>query len=145
MHALGLLVSSEERKAVETAEELAKRLRIETRTAPGLHEHRRPFVPEPGEFERRMEHFFAEPSQRVFGDESADEALDRFASAVDAVLASEPARNVGIVAHGTVIALYAAPLLGIGAGALWQRLQMPSFVVIDTEEHRATRIVDEVE
>ncbi len=145
MHEIGVLVSSEERKAIETAEFLSKRLKVETRTAPDLDEHRRPFVDDPAEFERLMEHFFAEPATRVLGEESADEALARFTAAVDAVLASEPDRTVGIVAHGTVIALYAAPMLGIGTGALWQRLQAPSFIVVDTEEHRALRIVDDVE
>jgi broad specificity phosphatase PhoE len=145
MHEVGVLVSSEERKAIETAAIVARRLGIDTRTSPGLDEHRRSFVPDPAEFERLMEHFFAEPSERVFGDESADEALARFTAAVDAVLASEPDRNAGIVAHGTVIALYAAPVLGIGAAALWQRLQAPSFVVLDTDAGRVLRILDEVE
>ena len=145
MHTLEILVSSEEPKAIETAEIVSKRLRIEARTAPGLDEHRRPFEPDPAEFERLMERFFAEPDQRVFGEESAAEALVRFTAAIDAVLASEPERSVAIVAHGTVIALYAAPLLGIGAGALWQRLQSPSFIVVDPDAKRALRIVDEVE
>jgi broad specificity phosphatase PhoE len=145
MHNLDVLVSSEEPKAVETAEMVAKRLRIASQTAPALDEHRRPFVPDPTEFERLMELFFAEPDQRVFGEESADEALARFTAAVQAVLASGPERNAGIVAHGTVIALYAAPMFGVGAGALWQRLQTPSFVVVDTDSERGLRVVDEVE
>ena len=36
-------------------------------------------------------------------------------------------------------------LLVFLAGALWQRLQAPSFIVLNTEEGRALRIVDEVE
>jgi broad specificity phosphatase PhoE len=145
IHELGVLVSSEERKAVETAEIVAKHLAIDARTAPGLDEHRRPFVPAPAEFDRLMELFFAEPHDRAFGEESAEEAFARFAGAIDAVLASEPDRNVGIVAHGTVIALYAAPMFGVGAAALWERLQMPSFVVVDTEARHGLRVVDEVE
>jgi broad specificity phosphatase PhoE len=145
MHDIGVLVSSEERKAIETAEVLSKRLKVETRKAPDLDEHRRPFVERPAEFERRIQHFFAEHDQRVFGEESADQALDRFTAAIDAVLASEPDRTVGIVAHGTVIALYAAPILGIGTAALWQRMQAPSFIVLDLEERRVLRIMDEIE
>jgi broad specificity phosphatase PhoE len=144
-HEIGVLVSSEEPKAVETAELLARGLRIETRAAPELDEHRRPFVQPPEEFDRLMHLFFAEPDQRVFGEESAAEALARFTAAVDAVLASERGNSTGIVAHGTVIALYAAPMFGTGAGALWERLKMPSFVVVDTETRRGLRIVDEVE
>ena len=145
MHDLGVLISSEEPKAIETAEIVSKRLHIETRTAAGLDEHRRPFEPDPAEFERRMAHFFAQPAERAFGEESAAEALARFTAAVDAVLASEPDRKAAIVTHGTVIALYAAPILGIGAGALWTRLQAPSFIVLDPETRQPLRIVDEVE
>ena len=145
MHDLSLLVSSDETKAVETADLVSRRLRIEARTAPDLDEHRRPFVEHPEEFELRMDQFFAEPSRRVFGEESAEEAMARFSAAIDAVPTADAGRNTGVVAHGTVIALYAAPMLGIGAAALWQRLKSPSFVVIDTEAQRVTRIMDEIE
>ena len=92
-----------------------------------------------------MERFFAQPTDRVFGEESANEARARFAEAINAVLRAHPDRTLGIVAHGTVIALYAAPYFHTGAAALWQRLQHPSFVVIDTDTGAALRIVDEIE
>jgi broad specificity phosphatase PhoE len=143
MHKLDLLISSEEPKAIETTELVAARLRIETETAPDLDEHRRPFVA--AGFEDTMKRFFAQPTDRIFGEESANEARARFAEAINAVLRAHPDRTLGIVTHGTVIALYAAPYFHTGAAALWQRLQHPSFVVIDTDTGAALRIVDEVE
>ena len=143
MHKLDLLVSSEEPKAIETAELVGARLRIETHTAPNLDEHRRPFVP--AGFEDAMKRFFAQPTERVFGEESANEARARFAEALNAVLRAYPGRTLGIVAHGTVIALYAAPYFHTGAAALWQRLMHPSFVLIDTDTGAGLRIVDEIE
>lgn len=141
---LNLLISSVEPKAAETAELLAAALHINWQTAPGLDEHRRPYA-EPREFERLMGLFFGEPSQRVFGDESAEEARSRFAAAVDSVVGSNPGASLGIVSHGTVIALYAAPMFGIGAGALWERLRHPAFLVIDYETSTGQRIVDELD
>ncbi len=143
MHNLDLLVSSDEPKAIETAQLVAARLRIETQTAPDLDEHRRPFVPIG--FEDTMKRFFAQPTERVFGEESANEARARFAEAINAVLRAQPDRTIGFVAHGTVIALYAAPYFHTGAAALWQRLQHPSFVLVDTDTGAALRIVDEIE
>jgi len=143
MHKLDLLVSSEEPKAVQTAELVATHLRIETETAPDLDEHRRPFVA--AGFEDTMTRFFAQPTDRIFGKESANEARARFAEAINAVLRAHPNRTLGIVAHGTVIALYAAPYFHTGAAALWQRLQHPSFVLIDTDTGAGLRIVDELE
>jgi broad specificity phosphatase PhoE len=140
---LDVLISSAEPKATETAELVAKRLRIGWRIAEDLDEHRRPFVEAP-DFETYIKHFFAQPAERVFGEESANEARERFAAAVDAVLAAEAGRNAGIIAHGTVIAVYAAPMFGIGAAALWQRMQHPSFVV-DTDVRAGLRIVEGIE
>jgi broad specificity phosphatase PhoE len=92
-----------------------------------------------------MERFFARPTERIFGDESANEARARFAEAINSVLREYSGRTVGIVAHGTVIALYAAPHFHTGPAALWKRLQHPSFVVIDTDTGTGQRIVDEIE
>jgi broad specificity phosphatase PhoE len=138
-----VLVSSNEPKAIETAELLAGRLRLAWRSQPDLDEHRRQYVPAP-DFEASMQRFFAAPGERVFGEESADEARTRFAAAIDAVLSQEPERNVAVVSHGTVIALYAAPLFHVGAAALWARLTNPSFVVIDRDTARGAAIIDDV-
>ena len=143
MHRLDLLVSSEEPKAIETAELVAARLRIETKPAPGLDEHRRPYLPD--NFEETMARFFAQPTERIFGEESANEARARFAEAINTVLRDHQGLTTGIVSHGTVIALYAAPYFHTGAAALWARMQHPSFVVIDTDTGAGLRIVDELE
>ena len=92
-----------------------------------------------------MLRLFAEPAEPVFGEESANEARARFAEAVNAALRAHHERALGIVAHGTVIALYAAPYFHTGAAALWKRLQHPSFVVLDTDTGTGLRVVDEVE
>ena len=139
-----VIVSSEEPKAVETGELLAHILKLDWRTASGLAEHQRPYLPE-HEFQTAMQRFFAAPDERGFGDESAEEAHRRFAAAVEAVIADQPARNVAIVSHGTVIALYAAPYFQVGTAALWNRLESPSFVVIDRGTMRGAAIIDSVE
>jgi broad specificity phosphatase PhoE len=91
-----------------------------------------------------MGHFFAQPDERVFGEESAAEARDRFRAAVDAALQQHAVDSAGIVAHATVISLYAAPFFHVEPAALWQRLDHPSFVVVDTATNSALRIVDEI-
>ena len=57
MHKLDLLISSDEPKAIETAQLIAARLRIDSETAVSLDEHRRPYLAEG--FEAAMERFFA--------------------------------------------------------------------------------------
>jgi len=51
-----------------------------------------------------MELLFRRPGELVLGDETADEAADRFEQACSRRWPS-PGRNVAIVSHGTVIAL----------------------------------------
>jgi len=141
-----LLVSSTMRRAHETAQLTAARLGIDWRPAEGLEEHRRPYVPggrrPQDDFEATMQRFFATPAERVFGQESADEARQRFTTAVDSILAEEPGRNVAIVSHGTVLALYAAPFFDLQPVDLWRRISWPSFLVIDTATQRGLHITD---
>ncbi len=141
-----LIVTSAMHRAEETAQLTAAHLDIPWRTAGGLEEHRRPFVPgdslPEADFEATMRRFFASPAQRVFGEESADECRDRLAAAIDAVLAAEPGRNVAVVSHGTVLALYAAPLFNLRPIDLWRRIGWPSFMVLDLETHRGIHLAE---
>src|SRR5207249_11175982 len=106
-HAPAVMVASEEPKALETAQMLGERLALPVQTSPDLHEHDRSNVPHmrSGEFISHMEVFFRKRDERVLGRETAREADDRFAAAVDDVLAEHPHGNVAIVEHGTEIAL----------------------------------------
>jgi broad specificity phosphatase PhoE len=89
-----------------------------------------------------MRGFFASPADRVFGEESADECRTRFSAAIDAILSDEPAHNVAIVSHGTVISLYAAPFFNLQPIDLWQRIVWPSYLVIDTSTKQGVAIVE---
>ena len=132
-HAPAVVVASEEPKAAETAEIVARRLGVPVETAPGLHEHDRSNVPHmrSGEFISHVELFFRRPTERVLGRESAVQAGDRFESAVNAVLAKHVDGNVAVVAHGTVIALLAAEHSDHYGFELWREMGLPSFVVFD--------------
>ena len=132
-HAPAVIVSSEEPKARETAELLAERLGVSVETAAGLHEHDRSNVPHmrSGEFISHVEVFFRRPTERVLGRESAVAALDRFESAVDAVVSAHPQGNLAIVSHGTVIALFAAEHSDRYGFELWREMGLPSFLVME--------------
>jgi broad specificity phosphatase PhoE len=132
---LDVLLASEEPKATETALLTAERLGVPWRTAPGLHEHDRegaPFFADEAAFAAAVETLFAQPDARVYGRETASEALRRFSTALDAALTDHAGRSVAVVAHGTVIALYVASQWGLSACAgfdLWRRLGLPSMAV----------------
>lgn len=132
-HAPRVVVSSEEPKAVETAELVAKHLSIPHETAADLYEHDRRDVPHmrSGEFISMIELFFRRPDELVLGAETANEARARFAAAIDEVMTRHPQGDVAVVSHGTVIALFLEQH-GSGPGfRAWREMGLPSFAVFD--------------
>ena len=136
------IVSSTEPKAIETAQLVAAQLKIDTSTAENLHEHDRSNVPHmrSGEFISHMEVFFRKRHERVLGRETAHEAEERFAGAVDAVLARHADGNVAVVSHGTVIALYLARHGGKKPFELWREMGLPSFATLSLPDVRVQSI-----
>lgn len=145
---IGAIVTSEEPKAAETGRIVAGALGIEAATAPDLHEHDRSNVPHmrSGEFISHVELFFRKPAERVLGLELADEALARFRSAVQkAVDAHAGIETLGIVAHGTVIALLVAAHNRDHSGfALWREMKLPSLVILSLPAYSVEQIINAV-
>ena len=126
-----MIWSSREPKAVETAEMLAGSFGVAVKVMDGLEEHHRgnvPFLPKE-EFEGAVEHFFCNPGRLVLGTETADQALERVAGSIDAVVEAGHTDSV-VVTHGTVISLYVASVTDIQPVCLWRRLGLPSYVSI---------------
>ena len=98
------IVSSGERKAIETAEILAKSLDLDGEVREAMHENDRSatgFLP-PDEFERVATQFFAKPDESIRGWERAMDAQARIVGEVEAVLAEADAGDVLFVGHGGV-------------------------------------------
>ncbi|MBZ9662123.1 phosphoglycerate mutase family protein [Mesorhizobium sp. ESP-6-4] len=101
---IGRIVSSAERKAVETAEILAKHLHLEVEVRERMHENDRSatgFLPPP-EFEAVADEFFARPHDSIRGWERAIDAQQRIMGEVDAVLGTGLTGNVAFIGHGGV-------------------------------------------
>jgi broad specificity phosphatase PhoE len=130
------IVTSTELKAQETGEIIARALGLPCTTAHNLHEHERPFLASRAEFEDRIRNFFIQPKERVFGNESANEACNRFAQAIRDVIEQQPDKNVAAVAHGTVITLFVTRHNAIEPYPLWQRLDLPSFIVLSLPDFK---------
>lgn len=131
VHKPGFLFSSAEPKAVETGEIIARELELRNQVAPDLHEHEGrqagDWVTE-SEFKDRLSRFFSNPSKLVFGTESANDAHDRFARAIDAVVAKVSSGCAVVVSHGTVISLFTARSNGLDPYEVWGRLTCPGFI-----------------
>jgi len=126
------IVSSSEPKAIETAQIIGQLLAKPVRTGNDLFEHDRSNVPhmESREFISMVALFFKEPDRLVLGNETADEAYERFGAAVDEIVAAETG-DVAIVTHGTVLALLAERRAKQDPFAIWRRMGLPSFLVME--------------
>jgi broad specificity phosphatase PhoE len=128
-----VILASQEPKAKETAEIVARHLRLDAQIIPDLHEHDRSNVPYLAHdaFQTSIYEFFQRPDQLVFGRETADQAYTRFYQAVHSILVEHRNKTIVIVTHGTVISLFIARLTGSSALELWNKLGLPSFVAMD--------------
>ncbi len=142
-----VIVSSTEPKAVETARIVAERLQRPFEIVEGLHEHDRSNVPfySPQVFDQSVATFFQQPTELVFGRETAAQARERFSRAIEGVLEKYPDSNVAIVAHGTVMTLFVAAHAQIESFAFWKGLGMPSFVVMERPGLEVLEVVNRIE
>ena len=146
-YAPNAIVTSHERKAIETGALVAARLGIPAAVAGGLHEHQRDHViwlPNPT-FEQAVATFFARPDELVFGEETADQAGARFEASVRSILAGHPGQTVALVAHGTVITLFVAAHAGIAALPFWKSLGMPALIVMTLPNLELLEVIERVE
>jgi broad specificity phosphatase PhoE len=139
------IVTSPEPKAHETALAVAGALGyLPVETLEGLREHDDgdvPFQSEPA-FRDAVAAFFVRPGEATFGPETADAAYTRFSSAISTLATPGDGQSVVAVAHGRVISLFAARRNDLDPYALWARLGLPGFVVLELPEYRVEEIVD---
>ena len=145
-YAPSVVIASEEPKASETGELLARDLSVPFHTAPTLHEHDRSNVPHlrSGEFISLMEVMFRRPNQLVLGKETAAGALKRFRNALDDVLEQYGAdgKTVAVVTHGTVIALLLEQLGNRRAFDVWRAMKLPSYAMLRLPEWSIVEVQD---
>jgi broad specificity phosphatase PhoE len=127
-----VIITSEEIKARETGELLAKALELPWLSASGLHEHLREagVILNVDSWAEIVARFFDHPGERVFGLETAEEALERFSEAIQVVMDQNHENSLIIVTHGTVMSLYFKALTGEDAYHFWRRLELPAFYTV---------------
>lgn len=141
---LTMLISSEEPKAIETAELTAERLGITARSARGLQEHVREnvgYFESKEEFDSKMRAMFDKPDEIVFGNESAIQARNRFGLALTELVRSNPRKRLGIVTHGTVMSLFICEKNNLDGFDYWNKLGMPAYAALSLPEYE---IMDDV-
>lgn len=137
-----ILVSSPEPKALETAGMIARKHQLSIHVVHELHEHKRDNVPYFSKevFDKALREFFTVPDKQVFGNESADEAYERFSKAVHSILDIYKDKTIVAVSHGTVISLFVSRLTGMSDFSLWKELGLPGFIVLEIQSRRVINL-----
>ncbi|BAY77577.1 hypothetical protein NIES25_40440 [Nostoc linckia NIES-25] len=139
----GIIASSREPKAIETAQIIAQKFNVAVEIVEGLHECDRTnfgFVEEKKFFET-LEAFFATPDKLVMGLETATRAFQRFQEAIKNLLAKTPDGDVMIVSHGTVMTLFVAGCTGQEPFPFWRQLGQPMAIVLPLPELNSLEII----
>lgn len=127
------ILTSDESKARETGQIIADELGLPCQAVPNLHEHDRqgaPFFTSKEAFETAVARFFNNPDTLVFGNETANQAFERFNTAVHRLIADYPEDTLAIVTHGTVLTLFLAHYNPFASFPFWQNMQLPDLFVV---------------
>lgn len=139
IRSLGRIVSSDETKAVETAEILAgsSRARVDVLADLGENDRSATGFLEPPEFEATANAFFANPHTSIRGWERAIDAQARIVRAVTTILdAHDAAEPLAFSGHGGVGTLLYCALAGVPIHRRHDQTRAGSVVAIDLATRR---------
>lgn len=141
-----VLIASSVGNAQETARHVASVLLLPVTVAENIHENDRRGLPvvSASLFRKRMAMFFNEAEERIMGMESAHEAQQRFCQAIDRLVAEHENETIVVIAHGTVISLFAAAYNALEPFPFWQQLEQPSLAVFDLPGYQLRETITKV-
>lgn len=127
------IACSHEPKAVETASAIAQVLELPVAIDEAFAETQRRTVGwlSRAEIDAGVRRLLENPSEIVYGEESADAAYTRFAAAVGRLL-ENASSDIAVVTHGTVLSVYASRVAPIAdVFAFWKSLKLPDAILLE--------------
>ena len=69
---------------------------------------------------------------------------DRFQRGIETVMAkANIAENIVVIAHGTAMVLFATHYNSLDPFDLWQRLKLPSIIVLELPDFRISKVIED--
>ena len=132
---VNVIISSSQKKVIQTAYFLADRLDKEIVTNPNLNEIDKGsvLIEIPEEYEKQVTRVFEKPDESISGWESANQALKRFQLGMDRIEQEHSHKKILIVTHGIVLTLYFASILKETTEEIisrWKRLKSCAWGII---------------
>jgi len=134
-----VIVTSPERKAVETGRVIAGSLGLPLEQDASFSEHGASplkFMTDYAEFRELVKRHFAEPDRIVMRDESSRDAGERFGRGIRQLeqQSTSPADVPVIVSHGRIMASWLAGLTGGSPWEIWNDFRMPDLIEVDLSQ-----------
>jgi broad specificity phosphatase PhoE len=147
-YALAHVYTSAEPKARLTGELVAQFLGgLRCSIDEELHETRRdhtPYYAEVAHFQAAIRDAMAHPDELRFGEETFTDARDRFAGAVNRLVAAHPGQSIALVSHATVMSLYLAHIAQADVYDIWHEMGMPAYARLTLPDLQLLELVNEV-
>ncbi|HET7657966.1 MAG TPA: histidine phosphatase family protein [Bacillales bacterium] len=140
------IYTSLEPKAIQTGEVVSNQLNLPHKTVRDVHENDRThmkYLPR-NEYETIFKEYFANPSKRIVGNETAEDAAKRFDKAVKKVMKEDKERDIILITHGTVMSLFVNEDNDVDVFNLWNSLQLPSIIELSMPDFQIRKIVEEI-
>ena len=145
---IDILYASLQTKALETAIYLGKPNGIPIRTDNDLTEvtsFTKSFEPDFKKYKQNVKEYYSGKLDRINGGETKQEAITRFAKAVESIAAAEKDKKyVGIVSHGSILTLYSAKFKDIDCYATHTAIKQPDIAIFDWENKKFMNFFGEI-
>ena len=140
------IYSSDEPKAMETAQILGNQFLKTVEVIKGIHEQERESnrtIYPRDQWKKLMKKFFDFPDELIFGDETANAAKERFSTAIHNLIESNPRdEDIVVVTHGVVMSLFISKYNDIDIFNVWDTLGLPSYAELNANDFRLNDIVN---
>lgn len=129
-----------------TGQGLAAALGVSCETDNLLHETRRdtaPYFEYVEQFREAIKAAMDEPHALLYGEETFEDAYDRFDKRVKDLATRNDGKSFGVVTGGTVIALFINRKAGLDTYKVWRSLTMPCYAVFTLPDLAFVELVNE--
>ncbi len=146
-YAISQIYVSSEKKAQLTGQYVADALQLESPIIkPNLQEtESSKFYESQTEFREKVKIAMQHPQELHFGDETFYDAKSRFSAQVENLAQQHLGETIAIVTHGRILSIYLGEILQEAPEIIWEKLQMPAFVVLSWENQAIIEINYSVE
>jgi broad specificity phosphatase PhoE len=145
---LDIICPSFQTKAIETALILAKSNKLKIYPHAGLTEitsFTNQFDPNKESYEKQLHDFYHGNVDRLNNGETYMEALERFNKAIEEIIESNPnAENIGIVAHGNILAFFSTQFSNVDTLDLHLKIKMPDVAILDWDNKKFIKFWGEI-